>query len=126
MPIVFAFSEPATIVVTTAGKVTFAEIAVVLDDMIDDDRIGPGTHVLVDARGVTDAPSTPELRIIARDLTPLRDRGVEHIAVCAESTFIYGVARMFAVFAELIGLRVAAFRDMDEARRWLASFEVAA
>jgi hypothetical protein len=126
MPIAVAFSEPATLVITAAGTVTFAEVAVVLDDLIDDDRIGPGTCVLVDARAVEDAPSTPELRLIARDLAPLHERGVTHMAVCAESTFIYGVARMFAVFAELIGMRVAAFRNMDDAQRWLASFDIAA
>jgi hypothetical protein len=126
MPIAIAFVEPATLMVTAAGDVTFAEIAVTLDELLDDPRIGYDTRMLVDARAVTGAPSTAELRLIARDLEPLRERGVTRMAVCAESTFVYGVARMFAVFAEMFGMRVAAFRQMDEARRWLESLLIAA
>ena len=126
MPVAFAFSAPLEIVVVAEGDVTFAEVAVLLDELIDDPRIEPGTSMLIDSRKVEGAPSTPELRMIARDLAPLRDRGVNRIAVCADSTFVYGIARMFAVFAELIGIHVNAFRDMDAAKRWLSSSEVPA
>ena len=126
MPVAFEISAPSEIFVTAEGDVTFAEVAVLLDELIDDPRIASGTGILVDCRKVIGAPSTPELRIIARDLAPLRDRGVNRIAVCADSMFVYGIARMFAVFAELIGIHVAAFRDMDAAKRWLDSSEAAA
>ena len=125
MPVAFAVSA-REIFVIAEGDVTFAEVAVLLDELIDDPRLGPGTGILVDARKVEGAPSTPELRLIARDLTPLRDRGVNRIAVCAESMFVYGITRMFGVFAELLGIHVAAFRDMDSAKRWLSSSEAAA
>jgi hypothetical protein len=126
MPVAFAFSAPLEIFVITEGDVTFAEVAVLLDELIDDARIEAGTGILVDCRKVVGAPSTPELRLIARDLAPLRDRGVNRIAVCADSVFVYGIARMFAVFAELIGIHVAAFREMEAAKRWLGSSEAAA
>lgn len=126
MPIAFAFNAPAQILVIAEDDVTFAEVAVLLDELLDDPRIEPGTGILVDSRKVLGAPSTPELRLIARDLAPLRDRGVNRIAVCADSMFVYGVTRMFAVFAELIGVHVAAFREMDAAKRWLESSEAVA
>ena len=126
MPVAFTFSAPCEVRVIAEGDVTFAEVAVLLDELIDDPRIEPGTGMLVDSRRVQGAPSTPELRLIARDLGPLRDRGVNRIAVCADSMFVYGIARMFAVFAEMLGIHVAAFRDMDAAKRWLSSSEVAA
>lgn len=126
MPVAYAFREPREIVVIAEGAVTFAEAAVLLDELLDDPRVEPGTSMLVDSRKVEEAPSTAELRIIARDLTPLHERGVSRIAVCAESMFVYGIARMFAVFAEMFGLHVAAFRDMDAAKQWLASSEIAA
>jgi hypothetical protein len=126
MPIAIAFAEPDTLILTAAGAVTFAEVAVTLDELLDDPRISEGTRVLCDCRQVTDTPSTPELRLIARDLAPLRERGVTRMAVCAESTFVYGVARMFAVFADMIGISVGAFRRMEDAERWLASFQEAA
>ncbi|HYC49474.1 MAG TPA: STAS/SEC14 domain-containing protein [Gemmatimonadaceae bacterium] len=122
-----AISHAGRIVqVTAGGSVTFAEIAVLLDDLLDDPRITEGTGILCDARGVREVPTTAELRIVARDLAPLRERGVRHIAVCADSTFVYGVARMFGVFADVIGLQVGAFRDLDDARVWLASLQQAA
>lgn len=126
MPVAFAFSAPLEILVIAEGDVTFAEVAVLLDELIDDPRIVPGTAMLIDSRKVEGAPSTPELRLIARDLAPLRDHGVNRIAVCANSMFVYGIARMFAVFAEMLGIHVAAFRDMDAAKRWLGSSEAAA
>lgn len=126
MPLAVAFTDPKLVVVTAAGRVTFAEIAVMLDDLIDDPRIGVGTGVLVDARDVREVPTTPELRIVARDLAPLREAGVSRMAVCTSSTFIYGIARMFGVFADAIGLKVGAFRQMDDANEWLASRQEAA
>jgi hypothetical protein len=126
MPVAFAFSAPLEIFVIAEGDVTFAEVAVLLDELIDDPRIQAGTGILVDSRKVEGAPSTPELRLIARDLAPLRDRGVNRIAVCANSMFVYGITRMFGVFAELIGIHVAAFREMEAAKRWLSSSEAAA
>lgn len=126
MPVAFAFSAPLEIFVIAEGDVTFAEVAVLLDELIDDPRIQPGTGILVDSRKVEGAPSTPELRLIARDLAPLRDRGVNRIAVCANSMFVYGITRMFGVFAELIGIHVAAFRELEAAKRWLSSSEAAA
>ena len=82
--------------------------------------------VIVDARNVREVPTTAELRIVARDLAPLRTHGVSRIAVCASSTFIYGIARMFGVFADAIGLQVGAFRRMEEAQDWLSSCSEAA
>jgi hypothetical protein len=120
VPIAYMFSRPREITLIARGEVTFADIAVILDELLDDPSIVPGTQMLVDARQVTDVPSTPELRLVARDMAPLHQRGVVRMAVCAEGAFVYGVARMFGVFAEAIGLHVAAFRNMREARDWLS------
>ena len=51
--------------------------------------------------------------------TTLVDGGLSTMAIVTEEGFVYGVARMFAVFAEVFGLRVRACRSMDEAERWL-------
>ncbi len=128
MPVDFQFGKPeeGLVTVTATGNVTFADIAVMLDELLDDARVTPGTSVLVNAMTVTAVPSTAELRIIARDLKPLRDRGVERIALFTDSTFVYGVARMFGVFAEAVNLKVGAFRQQDDAQRWLESAHVVA
>lgn len=120
------FAERGLIKVTASGDLTFADIAVMLDELLDDARVTQGTSLLMNAMTVTSAPSTAELRIIARDLKPLHDRGVERLAIFTDSTFVYGVARMFAVFAEAVNLKVGAFRRQDDAERWLESFHVTA
>lgn len=126
MPIDVTFGEPAVMRVTASGDVTFADIALALDELLDDARIVPGMSMLTDARLVKSLPTTAELRLIAHDCKPLRDRGVARIAIYTDSTFVYGVARMFGVFAEAVNLKVGAFRQEADAERWLGSFHMAA
>jgi len=126
MPIDLTFDEPAVVKVTASGVVTFADIALALDELLADARIVPGMSMLSDARGVTSLPSTAELRLIARDLKPLRDRGITRIAIYTDSTFVYGVVRMFGVFAEAVNLKIGAFRHAADAEQWLGAFHKAA
>lgn len=126
MSITVTFGEPAILRVTASGDVTFADIALALDALLADARIVPGMSMLTDARLVKSLPSTAELRMIAHDFKPLRDRGIARIAIYTDSTFVYGVARMFGVFAEAVNLKVSAFRQAADAERWIDSFRVAA
>lgn len=119
MPITSAFSEPSTFVARAAGKVTYGEVMAFLDHLRAHPRLADARSVLVDARDVSGAPDTDELREIARALQPLLSYGLARYAVVTGSDFVYGVARMFSVFAELMDINVGAFRDMDEAKAWL-------
>jgi hypothetical protein len=73
----------------------------------------------VDAHTVTAAPSSSELRAILRDMKPLIDREIRTMAIVTDKSFVYGVARMFGVFAEAFGLRVRAFKTIEEGEAWL-------
>jgi hypothetical protein len=123
MPVALSFLEPSTFVVRGAGHVTYEEIQTLLADVLEHPRLCCGVRVLVDGRLVRGAPSTEELRTIARHLKPLLDRGLGPIAIVATSPFIYGVARMFSVFAEAMRATVAPFRGLDEANAWLKSYD---
>lgn len=120
MPVALKFTKPSTFVVRASGSVTFDEVQGVLDQMLAHPRLSDGVRVLTDARKVTGTPSRSELRDIAGNLKPLLARGVSAIAIVTSSVFVYGVARMFSVFAEQVNANVTVFRDMDDARRWLA------
>lgn len=76
--------------------------------------------MLVDARDVTGAPSTAELRRIAAEMKPLIDSGMGPIAIFTDSACIYGVARMFSVFAQTMSANVSAHRSPEDAEQWLA------
>ena len=121
MPLSFAFAEPATFVVHASGKVTYEEIMQARGQILAHPRLGDGSVVLVDAEKVTGVPTTMELRAIARTLRPLRTAGVGALAFATSSSFVYGVTRMFSAFAEDSGMKISAFREMDEAQRWLGA-----
>ena len=119
MAVVVAFAKPSTILVHAGGEVTYEECQRAFDQMLGNPLLAPGTRMLVDARTVDAAPTTSELRAIARDMKPVVDRGLSYMAIVTDRPFVYGVVRMFAVFAEVFAVQVNAFRTMDEGQRWL-------
>ena len=119
MPVALGFEEPATFAVKASGDVTIVEIERLFQDIERDARLRQRPDVLVDARGVRDAPTTSELRIIAVDMGRLVQRGLGPIAVVTDSVFMYGIVRMFSFFAEAVCATVHPFHDVDDARRWL-------
>jgi hypothetical protein len=121
MPVVIGFAPPDSFVVRATGDVTYPECQRALDDILAHPAAAAADarKILVDARGVASAPSTEELRVIARDMKGLITRGYGPMAIVTDRTFVYGVARMFAVFAEAFGLHVRAFRSVDDASSWL-------
>ena len=120
MPLAFEYTEPTRFHVTVDGKITAKDVGVLLDRIFAHPKLKPGTDVLVDARRAANALSTIELRGIARDLRPLLDLGMGSVGVVTDNPFLYGVTRMFAVFASAMGANVGAFYGMEDARRWLA------
>src|SRR6266545_5055292 len=99
MPVELQYEEPATFKVRASGEVTFAEVEDLLGEILAHPQLRGGVRMLVDGREIEKAPSTPELRKIAADFGPLVDRGLGPVAIVTGSAFIYGVARMFSVFA---------------------------
>ena len=121
MPARLSFQEPMTFVVHALGHVTFEEMKKILDDVLAHERFSAGARVLVDARFVDQAPDSEDLRTIARDLKPLVDRGLGPIAIVTARPAVYGVARMFSVFAEPTRANIAPFQSLEDARVWLES-----
>lgn len=121
MPVAVGFAPPDVFVVHATGDVTYVECQRALDDILAHPAgsSADGRKILIDGRGVLSAPSTEELRAFARDLKILIGRGYGPMAIVTDRTFVYGVARMFAVFAEAFGFHVRAFRSVDDASDWL-------
>src|SRR5256885_941362 len=119
MPARLSFQEPSTFVVHASGHVTFHELTKIFDEILAHAEMRAGTRVLVDGRFIGDAPCTEDLRTIARELKPLVDRGIGAIAIVTARPFVYGIARMFSVFAEAMRAHVSPFMSLEEARAWL-------
>ena len=126
MPLAWAAAEPCTITVTCSGDVTFEEVRALQVELAAHAPLRDSARMLVDANAVCGAPTASELRIIALEMKPLLDAGLGPIAIVCGSTFIYGVARMFAMLAVSVNANVGAFRDMAEARDWLSTQATAA
>lgn len=121
MPIAVAFAPPDVFALRATGDVTYLECERAIDDILAHPAgsRSEARRILVDGRGVTAAPSTAELQLLARDMRLLTDRGYGPIAIVTDRAFVYAVARMFAVFAEPFGMQVRAFLSVNEASTWL-------
>jgi hypothetical protein len=100
------------------GRVDCAECLDLVQSLLRQAPVLAGRPILVDARGVTHAPSTRELRRIAAEMSAFASVGLGTIGILTESICIYGVARMFSVIAEAAA-HISAFRDPVEAAQWL-------
>lgn len=119
MPLVVAHAPPSTMLVRASGWVTYEEAQGAIGQMLTIPGSAHSRGILIDADDVQEAPSTMELRALARDLRPVVERGIGHMAIASKRPFVIGVARMFGVFAEMFELRVMAFRTLEEAKEWL-------
>lgn len=120
VPVSVSFEPPAQFVVRSAGDVTESEVMGAISEMLGHPAMSGRTTALVITKDVTSAPSGSELRAIAVATKQLVDRGVTAIAFVTDSAFVYGVARMFAAYAELADIRTRVFLDLGDAREWLA------
>ena len=118
MPFAIEFREPCYFHVRMSGVPTVEQVESFIDTMERDPRLRKSC-MLVDVRELSDVLPTPELRTIAMSMGRLAERGLGPIAVVTEATFVYGVIRMFATFAEAVSLRVHPFKCMDDAQKWL-------
>jgi hypothetical protein len=121
MPIEIVEFEAGMLTVRAYGDVTFEECRDYQRQLLADPHMRCATHILADLTGVTGAPSADELRIVAYEFEPLIKAGLGPIALVSGSAFVYGLGRMFSVFAEKIGMKISVFSDRAEAGEWLDS-----
>jgi hypothetical protein len=107
--------------ITASGPVSYSEILELFQVMILEAPRTGRVPVFVDTRNVTQAPSTPELRLIAREVKHLTDAGFGPIAVLTGSTWMYGVVRMFSVFVQS-ATDVVALRSTEDAEAWIDNY----
>lgn len=112
--------------VTASGTITYQEVAEIIAHRSTNGARRPNLPVLVDARAVDGAPSAKDLRRIVMDLRPLVGSGMGPIGIITDSVYVYGVVRMFSVFAQELSTTVLAFRCAEEAKEWLLGLRSAA
>src|SRR3954468_14691850 len=83
-----------------------------------DPLVEPTMHRLMDLRGVTQLPSTDELRQLATFSRANAPDPSARMALLASSDLAFGVSMMFKAYAGY-GERLAVVRDEAEAMAWL-------
>jgi hypothetical protein len=104
------------------GEVTFAEVAAHFEALAAELRDDIAYDVLLDLSQCTSLPTAVQLREIAGTLGRFGGRRrFQRGAMVAANDALFGMTRMFEVFAEEQFLATRAFRSAAEAERWLAS-----
>lgn len=78
--------------------------------------------VLLDLTEMTSLPTSAQLNRVSTEIGRVRPRiRFRNCAIIASSEVLYGMARMFEVFAEEYFLASRVFRTMPEGTEWLES-----
>jgi hypothetical protein len=105
---------------TTTGESSFAQWRDAVLSALSDPAYRKGFNFLSDRRdqtGVPDADFARAAAALLREHSAAVD-GCRWAAVTGRDA-LYGMARMFSIFAEGTCIQAAAFRDYEDARRWL-------
>ena len=109
---------------TSEGDFDFDEGLKVLHGGLDRAREvsreqGRRIPTLIDIRHSTEQRSSDELRQVAEAIGEAQDVLDSRLAIVVLAPHLYGLSRMFAVFADWAGVEVRIFSDPDKATQWL-------
>jgi hypothetical protein len=120
MAITYTISREARLVKAFATGITrAADLHGLINSLLADPNIGPGMRGLYDARYAEPDITIMQLAEVAGEVRQLQNRGLERIAVVAQSQTTYRVAKTFSIIARAIGIDVDVFREIDPAQAWL-------
>ena len=113
--------EGAGAVIIGSGTVTGDELRRCNDQMYAPDRIHKLCYQLCDFREITNFEvSSDDVRNIAnQDNVAATQNPDITIAIVANRSVIYGMARMWQAFLDEVSFNNHVFRTMEEARAWL-------
>lgn len=93
---------------------SYEEVEAELRQVIESADFPIGTPLLVEILDPVDEPPSA-MRRYATLLSSFRERIADRMAIVAPDDLTFGLARMFAAFAEPIGLEAQVFRDSGAA-----------
>jgi hypothetical protein len=108
---------------TGSGALTMDDLLTYFAESRADPDYEPSMHRVMDLRGVTQLPSSDDIRSLAtfaRTKAPLEEA---RMAIIAASDLAFGVSMMFKAFVGY-GERLIVVRDEREAMAWLTTGEM--
>ena len=123
MPITYLIDkERGRIVTTCSGHATLREVMAHFDELQRDPERPARLDVLLDLTGQLSLPNAPQVRAAADRVGFVTDLVFGACAVVAVRESLYGMARMFEVYARGHFAAIRTFRSRREAEEWLDSF----
>jgi len=106
------------LVTTAQGAVTLEEVDAHLD--LEERNSDLGRPELIDARSATTNVTADQVRRLAhRAADMLSSVRLGPTAIVTDNDVVFGMSRMYSVFAQRTGAAVEVFRDFDAASAWL-------
>jgi hypothetical protein len=102
------------------GAVTLDEVLRHFADLVHDPDCPARLDVLLDLSEMTSLPTSSNLTEVTTEVARVRPRvQFDGCAIIATQDALFGMARMFEVFAERYFGATRVFRTVDEGTRWL-------
>ena len=102
------------------GPVTLDEVQQHFADLVRDPECPGRLDVLLDLSETTSLPTSSQLSAVTTEVARVRPRvQFDGCAIIASRDALFGMARMFEVFAENYFGATRVFRTIDEGTRWL-------
>lgn len=123
MPITYHI-DPANRLIHTrcVGPVTLEEVLQHFAVLIEDPACPDQLDVLLDLSEMTSLPASDQLRDVTSTIARIRPRvRFGRCAIIAPQDALFGMSRMFTVFAEDYFLASQVFRAVDDGTFWLES-----
>ena len=123
MPVTYRIDQARHLIHTTCtGMVTLPDVLEHFAVLMQDPNRSHGLDVLLDLTQIATIPTSDELRIVTSEIAQIRP-AIEfgRCAVAAPQEAMYGMMRMFEVYADGYFTEVQAFRTIEEAASWLGT-----
>jgi hypothetical protein len=113
-------TKAGVVVHTVSGRLTAAAVTATLRALIDNPEFQPGMGIVWDLRrGTVVGLRADEIKgVVYYVANRVEARGQGPLAIVASQGADYGLGRMFAAYAERIGIERRVFRDLEEAIHW--------
>ena len=113
-------AKAGVVVNTVSGKLTAAAFTATLRALIDNPEFQPGMGIVWDLRrGTVIGLKADEIKgVVYYVANRVEARGRGRLAIVVSQDVDYGIGRMFAAYAEQIGIERRVFRDLEEAVHW--------
>jgi hypothetical protein len=121
MPVLYEIDRANGLIRTRCvGNVQFPEIVAHFETLVNDPDCPERLDVLLDLTQQTTLPDSEKLRGVTHEIAKIRDRvRFDACAIVAPTDALFGLLRMFEVFAQEQFRATRVFRTEDEAEQWL-------